>query len=206
MATLLKASLVFIAFALLHSITASGPFKGLVSRIFGQEATDRYYRLSFNVFSAVITAAAGYAIFSQPDTVLYRPPWYILWPAHAVQVAGMALLIIAFRPFDAGSFLGTRPQAGKVDLTTSGAYGLVRHPMYLAGILVFLFEPNVTVNSLAVRGLATVYFIYGAFMEERRLVTEYGEEYSEYKKRVPMFDIITGIIRRKGRSSCSRKS
>ena len=198
--------LTFIAFALLHSITASESFKNFLSRVLGRDTIDRHFRLAFNIFSALITAAAAYVILSQPDSLIYRPPWYLLWPAHAVQAAGMALLVIAFRPFDAGSFLGTRPQAGKVDLTTSGAYGLVRHPMYLAGILVFLFEPNVTVNSLAVRGLATVYFIYGAFMEERRLVTEYGEEYSEYKKRVPMFDIITGIIRRKGRSSCSRKS
>lgn len=194
----MKAALAFIAFALLHSVTASDPFKSLLSRVLGRDTIDRYYRLAFNIFSAAITAAAGYVILSQPDSLMYRPPWYLLWPAHAVQFGGMALLMIAFRPFDAGAFLGTKPQAGKPELTTSGIYGLVRHPMYLAGIIVFLFEPNITENCVAVRFLAAAYFIYGAFMEERRLVREYGEEYLQYRTQVPMFNIIEGLIR-KGR-------
>ena len=192
----MTASLAFIAFALLHSTTASGPFKRFLSRVFGRGSVEKYYRLAFNIFSALITAAAAYIILSQPDSLIYRPPWYLLWPAHAVQAAGMALLVIAFRPFDAGAFLGTRPQAGKQSLTTSGIYGLVRHPMYLAGILVFLFEPNITENCLAVRGLATAYFVYGASMEEKQLIREYGEEYLQYRKKVPMFNIIEGIIRK----------
>ena len=192
----MTASLAFIAFALLHSTTASGPFKRFLSRVFGRGSVEKYYRLAFNIFSALITAAAAYVILSQPDSLIYRPPWYLLWPAHSVQFAGMALLIIAFRPFDAGVFLGTRPQAGKPELTTSGIYGLVRHPMYLAGILVFLCEPNVTENCIAVRFLAAAYFVYGASMEEKRLLREYGEEYLQYRKKVPMFNIIEGLIRK----------
>ncbi|MCX6676442.1 MAG: hypothetical protein NTU95_00665 [Methanothrix sp.] len=42
-------------------------------------------------------------------------------------------------------------------------------------------------NLLAFNILATVYFYLGARHEERSLQEEFGEEYEDYKKRVPMF-------------------
>ena len=52
-------------------------------------------------------------------------------------------------------------------LVKTGVYSLVRHPLYLAGIIIFTFEPNITRNWLAVSILADIYFIFGAFMEEK---------------------------------------
>ena len=70
-------------------------------------------------------------------------------------------------------------------LVTSGVYGLVRHPMYLAGILIFLFEPVVTVNSLSLRVLAVAYFLFGAFIEERRFLHDFGDDYRAFREKVP---------------------
>jgi protein-S-isoprenylcysteine O-methyltransferase Ste14 len=44
-----------------------------------------------------------------------------------------------------------------------------------------------TLNLLAFNILATVYFYIGALHEERSLHEEFGPEYEDYKKRVPMF-------------------
>jgi len=203
-------SLAFLSFAALHSLTISQPFKTLVSRMAGPEKFRAFYRPGFTAFSALITAAAAYAILSQPDTVLCVPPLYVSIPARTIQLAGVIILVVAFRPFDPGRFTGitqaleylragrnTGDAEGMRDekLVTGGLYGLVRHPMYLAGILIFLCEPRLTTNNLALRVLAVLYFIYGAVVEERRLVSKFGDEYREYQRRVPMFDIAAGLFR-----------
>ena len=80
-------------------------------------------------------------------------------------------------------------------LIDSGLYAVVRHPMYLGGILAFLPEPNIGVNCLVLRTLATAYFVYGAVMEERRCARLYGKEYLDYREHVPMFNIVAGAVR-----------
>ena len=43
-----------------------------------------------------------------------------------------------------------------------------------------------TINLLVFNVLATVYFYIGALHEERSLKEEFGPEYEDYRKRVPM--------------------
>ena len=81
-------------------------------------------------------------------------------------------------------------------LVTSGVYGLVRHPMYLAGMLIFLFEPAMTVNSLSLRVPATLYFLFGTFIEELRFLHDFGDAYRAYREEVPRLNIIAGITRK----------
>jgi protein-S-isoprenylcysteine O-methyltransferase Ste14 len=82
---------------------------------------------------------------------------------------------------------------------TTGAYGLVRHPMYTGGLMMFLLEPNVTENCAVLRSLVTAYFIWGGLIEENRFLAEFGDEYKEYMKRVPRFNVAYGIVRRLSR-------
>ncbi len=203
----------FLSFAFLHSLTVSRAFKRLIARIIGENAMRAYYRLAFTVFSALMAGAAFYVIIIQPDEVLCGPPAYISIPARIIQVSGLLIFTAALRPVDLRAFTGIRQAAdyirtgrtsGDIEgiedtgLVTSGVYGLVRHPMYLAGIIVFLFEPTVTVNTLELRLLATGYFIFGMLIEERRFMHDFGESYRAYRKAVPMFNIIAGIAK-KGR-------
>ncbi|MFW9979691.1 MAG: methyltransferase family protein, partial [Candidatus Thorarchaeota archaeon] len=72
------------------------------------------------------------------------------------------------------------------ELITEGLYGKIRHPLYLATILLFLGImliypfPNVIVFALSL----SAYTLIGAHFEERKLILHYGEEYLEYKKQV----------------------
>ncbi|MHB8173025.1 MAG: methyltransferase family protein [Nitrospirota bacterium] len=204
-------AIAFVSFAFLHSLTVSRVFKSLLSRIIGETAMRAYYRLAFTAFSAIITGAAFYAIIIQPDTILFRPPEYISVPARIIQVLGFLIFLAALKPFHAGSFSGLRQAmnylregstSGDIEgidnagLITSGVYGLVRHPMYLAGILIFLFEPVITVNNLELRLLATAYFLFGMFIEERRFLQDFGGLYVDYRQKVPMFNVVAGIAKK----------
>jgi methanethiol S-methyltransferase len=201
----------FTTFAFLHSLTVSRAFKKFLSGIIGENSMRAYYRLFFTVFSAVTALAAFYIIWIQPDILLYRPPRYISIPARLLQAAGVLIFLCASRIIHAGAFTGVRQamdylETGKTSgdiegientgLVTSGVYGLVRHPMYLAGILVFLFEPIVTANNLALRVLVIAYFLFGMSIEERRFRTDFGDAYAAYQRAVPMFNIIAGISRK----------
>jgi len=64
-------------------------------------------------------------------------------------------------------------------------YGIVRHPLYVAGLIIFTFSPNFTVNGLTITVLADLYFIFGMFIEERRFLKIFGEQYREYMTKVP---------------------
>ncbi len=198
----------FSGFAVLHSLTVSRWFKRLVAGMAGETFMRAYYRLVFTVFSGIITLAAAYVVYIQPDITYWHPAWYIALPMRAVQLGGVALALLAARPLDMGLFTGIRQArehiktgrtGGDIEgmavgpLVTSGAYGLVRHPMYLGGAVIFLFEPYITEKTLILRLFAAAYFAWGGLIEERRFTEDFGAAYLEYKGRVPMFNILKGF-------------
>ena len=75
-------------------------------------------------------------------------------------------------------------------LVTDGLYKLVRHPQY-TGLFIALFGEGVihwpTFFSIGL--LPVIVFIYYrlARREERNVIAEFGQEYIDYQKRVPMF-------------------
>jgi protein-S-isoprenylcysteine O-methyltransferase Ste14 len=67
----------------------------------------------------------------------------------------------------------------------SGLYGIVRHPMYSAAILMFMFMPLVLGSFFALIPLVIFPFQMGTRMKNEELILEEGlEGYIEYKKKV----------------------
>ncbi len=62
---------------------------------------------------------------------------------------------------------------------------MVRHPMYLALIL-YLWCQTFRIMDLVVNALLTLYVLIGTWLEERKLVLEFGEAYLQYQREVPM--------------------
>ncbi len=74
-------------------------------------------------------------------------------------------------------------------LIQNGVYGIVRHPIYSADIVlswgIFLFWPTIIVL-FSIIWLNIILFIW-MYLEERILIEKFGNDYLEYKKKVPMF-------------------
>ncbi len=206
----MKITGIFVAFAFIHSLCVRDSVKGFVRKAFGEAFVKSFYRLSYTFFSALTTFAAFALIYSLDDHVLFKGPALFRLLMHIVQLSGLLLAMLTFKVLDFREFLGFRqawrflkgevPSGNSEGLTidrliTCGAYGLVRHPLYLAGIIIFTFEPNITRNWLTVAILADAYFVYGAVSEEKRLKDEFGAEYLRYMQSVPMF--IPGLKPRK---------
>lgn len=82
-------------------------------------------------------------------------------------------------------------------LVDSGIYGIVRHPQYLAGILICIALPMISQHCLvAVFGLvAAALYYYDTYDEEKGCIEKFGEEYKGYLQRVPRLNFILGIVR-----------
>jgi len=74
-------------------------------------------------------------------------------------------------------------------LVTRGPFGLVRHPLYLAAILVWLALWLVFASPLAL-ALALLYVVPGYWIyarsEEEMLAAHFGEAYARYRNEVGM--------------------
>jgi protein-S-isoprenylcysteine O-methyltransferase Ste14 len=74
-------------------------------------------------------------------------------------------------------------------LVMEGKYATVRHPMYLAdiilGLSIFIWEPTYQIMGIIVWLILVL--LFWANMEERLLEEKFIEDYHAYKKRVPMF-------------------
>ncbi len=192
----------FLAFGFLHSLCVRERVKIWAARLMGEMLTRGFYRFIYTLGSLLVTGITFYLIRRLPDQEIYQIRGFFRWLFHGVQLLGVIIGICTFRVIDFWRFVGLRQAVDflhgreiggdlegleEIGLVMNGAYGMVRHPLYLAGIMIFTFEPNITRNGIAVSILADLYFIYGAFSEERRLISRYGKEYEEYRMKVPMF-------------------
>ena len=67
-----------------------------------------------------------------------------------------------------------------------GVLKIVRHPWYSGGIAI-IWARDITAAVLVTNITLTLYFIAGAFLEERRLVKQHGVLYQRYQTKVDMF-------------------
>jgi protein-S-isoprenylcysteine O-methyltransferase Ste14 len=82
-------------------------------------------------------------------------------------------------------------------LVDTGIYAIIRHPQYLAGILIASSMMLISQHWSSV--LAGVIVIPLWYLEciyaDQRLVENFGDEYRDYMRRVPRVNFVLGLIR-----------
>ena len=74
----------------------------------------------------------------------------------------------------------------KVQFAMPAPYRFIRHPLYLGFIIAFWATPNMTIAHFGFAAMTTAYILVAIQFEERDLAHEYGADYEEYRRRVPM--------------------
>ncbi len=187
------------AYGLLHSWLASHGVKSWAESRLGQDAR-RFYRLFYVLAAALTLLPLALLARVLPDRPLYAipMPWTLL--AFGLQVASAFGILVAVSQTGLLAFLGLRQvslpeplRPGEVSLhgeekklVTGGLYRIVRHPIYSFSLLALWCTPLVSWNTLAFLAGLSLYLVIGAFFEERKLVTEFGEEYRVYRRETPM--------------------
>jgi protein-S-isoprenylcysteine O-methyltransferase Ste14 len=80
----------------------------------------------------------------------------------------------------------------------TGIYSVIRHPQYTGGIYAIflptlLWYPHWLFGLLGAAGAVLTYF--SIRVEDKLLVEKFGDDYMEYRQRVPGMNFVAGIIR-----------
>ncbi len=148
----------------------------------------RYYRMIYSLISIPLLAPAFmiWMTFSKSTPVVYMIPHDLYPVVILVRLVALGMFGYAILQIDLLEFSGIKTEKKKIFLT-GGAYGIVRHPLYIAGILLLIAQMEMTMLDMISALLVTGYFMTGAFIEERRLLSVFGDEYRKYQKQVSMF-------------------
>jgi methanethiol S-methyltransferase len=181
------------AYCALHSLLISIRFTGLIARLLKNYYA--FYRLFYVLISIILLVPLIQFTreIESPVIMTYGGP---LSTARYVLMSGSLVLFFwaFFFDYDSLSFFGIRqildfakPKTATtpVELKKKGLLGMVRHPMYLALIL-YLWCQTFRMMDLVVNTLLTLYVLIGTWLEERKLVLEFGESYLRYQRQVPM--------------------
>ena len=201
----LRVALLTMAFFALHSLLVTDWFKQLAARAIGPRLMRGWYRFFYTAMSALSLVVCVWLIIRTPDYHIYSFPSWLGWPMHGVRLAGALFGYLSYRQLRSGEFTGTaqalrylrsktggQEPAGDIEgltgegLIRKGGYMVVRNPLYLAGIVIFAFQPEITRNWFTLSVLSVLYFVWGALIEERRMLSRFGAEYRAYMKEVPL--------------------
>ncbi|MGA2158198.1 MAG: isoprenylcysteine carboxylmethyltransferase family protein [Dehalococcoidia bacterium] len=149
----------------------------------GQKGWDRYI-----VYGLVLGFIAWAVIMPLDARRFVWTSGFPVW-VKAVGIVAMVLSFILFyRALTENSFASplVRIQAErKQQVISSGTYSLVRHPMYLAGILMFMGVP-LLLGSLygLLLGVLVLFLIAFRITGEEKMLDDELEGYADYKKKV----------------------
>jgi protein-S-isoprenylcysteine O-methyltransferase Ste14 len=104
---------------------------------------------------------------------------FILPFSSAIMIVGMLLIIVGWKKI----------HKAQNHLVTSGIYGYIRHPQYL-GFLLIASGMNIqwiTLPTLFLWPALVVLYYRLAKEEDEKMEEKFGEEYRQYKDKVPMF-------------------
>jgi protein-S-isoprenylcysteine O-methyltransferase Ste14 len=125
------------------------------------------------------------------DPVARNLGWVILWMS----------AVFGWLPiFTLQKWGGVPKGKGYVNTTVlvdRGVYAIVRHPQYLAGMLMGLALSLIAQHWLVtLLGAAAILLYYlSVFDEESSTLEKFGEAYKQYMERVPRINFLLGILR-----------
>lgn len=180
------------AWCFVHSLLISTWFTVKMQKVLGDRF--RYYRLAYNIFSLISLLPVMYLHFSLNKKVMFVWPWP--WSLLKLGMYAAAFLFFygGYKVYNMQYMLGLKQigtmrhktEPDKVEFTTKGILGYVRHPWYSGSILLVWAYGDISDVSLAAKIVLTAYIIIGTVLEEKKLVHELGQQYIAYQSRVPM--------------------
>ena len=82
-------------------------------------------------------------------------------------------------------------------LVDSGIYAIVRHPQYVAGMLINIALSLISTHWLVILlgCVSLIIYYYDTFIEEEQNLVKFGDDYLDYQNRVPRVNFLLGIYR-----------
>ncbi len=151
------------------------------------------YRLLYNLFATLTLLPLlfwGYQNTGQVPSLLglggqiFAGLWAVAW------------IVPTLPHYNGRQFLGLTPEDSTEKLAFSPAHRFVRHPWYCAA-LPWLWLGPLDGAAIVSSGMLTAYLLIGTYLEERKLVQQFGDPYRTYQQQVPMLWPLPGYYLRR---------
>lgn len=140
----------------------------------------------YNLINTILFMLLLFLTAIVPSYLFLEPSPLTNYSGLLIAAVGIFVIKRAFRNYNTLGFMGLKKEESQ-ELKTTGLQAEVRHPLYSGTILLFvgyvLFNPMLT--SLVVLLALIVYLPFGIYWEEKKLNATYGNDYLEYKQKVP---------------------
>ena len=186
---LLWNGLLSILFFIQHSGMIRTSFRTWLSSI-----VPSYYHSAIYAIASGIALTAAVLLWQPSQTVLYQAEGLLRWLARALSVLAVVGFSWGVRALGNFDTFGLNPiraylrgrQLRAPNVVIRGPYLWVRHPLYFFMLVLIWSFPDVSLDRLLFNVLWTLWTVLGAYLEEKDLVTDFGEKYRHYQKTVPM--------------------
>ena len=178
-----------ILFFVQHSWMVRRSFKQRLARIMPKHYLDAVYAIASGVVLLLVVL-----LWQDSGQIMWQATGGAWWAARIVFLLAVALGMwgaLSLQGFDSFGLrpiryrFRTEPSPPSV-LVVQGAYRWVRHPLYLVVLLMIWSYPVLTTDRLLFNVLWTIWIVIGTVLEERDLTTDFGNDYREYQRNVPM--------------------
>ena len=182
-------------FGFQHSVMARAGFKRWWTRVVPPSAERSTYVLASNI--CLIALFVAWFPITHDIWQVTAQPWRAVLTA--TTYVGWAIALLSTLLIDHFDLFGVRQVVARVrgrrlvdhEFSTPLLYRVVRHPLYLGFLIAFWSTPRMTLGHLLFAVVMTGYILLAVRFEERDLIRVFGEQYRDYRRRVPM--LIPGV-------------
>ena len=178
-------------FAVQHSLMARPAFK----RWWTQFVPPPVERSTYVLFSSLALIVLFWQWRPLPQVIWNVEHEAARWALYGLSALGWLLVLTGTFLINHFDLFGLRQvwlysrgrTAAAEPFVVRAYYRIVRHPLMLGFLIAFWATPTMTFGHLLFALATTGYILIAVkFLEERDLVAEFGDDYRDYQKRVPM--------------------
>lgn len=171
----------FTVFALHHSLMARSGAKAWLTRTVPAELERSLY-----VWVASLLFIAVCWFWQPLPGVVWTIDGPLRWVMWFLVATGVSMTWRAASAIGVWELAGVRvaPPGRPVEFKVTGLFGFVRHPIYLAWILMVFSMQRMTYSRLLFAVISTAYLIAAIPWEEASLVATFGDKYRAYQRQV----------------------
>ena len=179
-------------FAVQHNVMARPAFKRWWTQAVVPPAAER---TTFVLAATALLALIVWQWRPLPGVVWAVHSPIAVWILHGVYMLGWGIVLYATFLIDHFELFGLRQTvsyalgrpAAPTPFTERSLYRVVRHPLMVGFMIAFWAAPVMSPGRLVFAGVITAWVLVATRIEEATLVALHGEDYEQYRRRVPAF-------------------